>query len=123
MPNPSRWRRPGGKRLKICRYGVSKTICRPRRLRGVWRRKQIFSCTGIARRARFRLAAIRIGLATGVPVLASPTTWFHDLRDVTHQPADMMEGVRRLLDDTELRTKLTTAAESYCRENSWSKVA
>jgi glycosyltransferase involved in cell wall biosynthesis len=68
-------------------------------------------------------AAIQIGLATGVPVLASPTTWFHDLRDVTYQPADMMEGVRRLLEDTELRTQLSTAAESYCRENSWSKVA
>lgn len=68
-------------------------------------------------------AAIRIGLATGVPVLASRTTWFHDLEDVTYQPASLTEGVRRLLDDTELRTQLTAAAGTYCHENSWPRAA
>ena len=46
---------------------------------------------------------MRVGLATGVPVLTSPTSWFADLRDVTYQPADLEEGVRRLLEDTQLR--------------------
>jgi glycosyltransferase involved in cell wall biosynthesis len=68
-------------------------------------------------------AAIRIGLATGVPVLASPTAWFHDLREVTYQAANPTEGLRRLLDDTELRERLAAAAETYCRENSWARAA
>ena len=53
--------------------------------------------------------AVRVGLATGVPVLASPTNWFNDLRGVTYQPADLFEGVRRLFDDTALRDGLTAA--------------
>ncbi len=68
-------------------------------------------------------AAVRIGLATGVPVLASPTAWFHDLRDVTYQPVNLSEGVLRLFEDSELRGRLTEAAQSYCHENTWSHVA
>jgi glycosyltransferase involved in cell wall biosynthesis len=67
--------------------------------------------------------AIRIGLATGVPVLASPTGWFADLRDVTYQPGDLLEGVRHLLDDTGLRERLSTAAHEYCQANSWPRIA
>jgi glycosyltransferase involved in cell wall biosynthesis len=67
--------------------------------------------------------AVRIGLATGVPVLASQTSWFHDLRTVTHQPASLVEGVRRLMEDTDLRSDLTARACQYCHENSWSAVA
>lgn len=68
-------------------------------------------------------AAVRIGLATGVPVLASPTSWFHDLLDVTYQPRSLADGVGQLLDDTKLRDNLSERAHCYCRENSWSRVA
>ena len=68
-------------------------------------------------------AAVRVGLATGVPVLASPTQWFRDLQEVTYQPQDLLEGVRRLLEDTELRQRLSAAAREYCRRYSWPRVA
>jgi glycosyltransferase involved in cell wall biosynthesis len=67
--------------------------------------------------------AVRIGLATGVPVLTSPTSWFHDLRDVTYQPVNLVEGVQHLLEDTALREQLTTGARAYCHHNSWSRIA
>jgi glycosyltransferase involved in cell wall biosynthesis len=67
--------------------------------------------------------AARVGLATGVPVLTSPTTWFEDLADVTYQPADLVDGVRRLFDDTELRDRLASAARDYCHEHSWMKTS
>jgi glycosyltransferase involved in cell wall biosynthesis len=67
--------------------------------------------------------AVRIGLAAGVPVLTSPTSWFADLRDVTYQPRNLVEGVRRLLDDTPLRERLTAAAREYCHAHTWSRIA
>ncbi|MCI0396121.1 MAG: glycosyltransferase [Chloroflexi bacterium] len=67
--------------------------------------------------------AIRIGLATGVPVLTSPTGWFHELRQVTYQPEQLLEGTRRLLEDTPLREDLTAAARAFCHENSWPRIA
>jgi glycosyltransferase involved in cell wall biosynthesis len=67
--------------------------------------------------------AVRVGLATGVPVLTSPTSWFADLRDVTYQPADLVGGVARLLDDTALRRTLTSAARDYCATHGWRRVA
>jgi glycosyltransferase involved in cell wall biosynthesis len=67
--------------------------------------------------------AVRVGLATGAPVLASPTNWFKDLRDVTYQPRDLVDGVRHLLDDTALRDTLTSAARDYCHENRWARTA
>jgi glycosyltransferase involved in cell wall biosynthesis len=67
--------------------------------------------------------AVRVGLASGVPVLTSPTSWFSDLTDVTYQPEDLVDGVRRLLDDTPLRDHLTTAARDHCHQNSWPRTA
>jgi glycosyltransferase involved in cell wall biosynthesis len=67
--------------------------------------------------------AARIGLATGVPMLVSPTNWFLDMRDVTYQPDNLVEGVQRLLDDTSLREQLTARAQAYCHEHSWSRIA
>jgi len=58
-----------------------------------------------------------------VPVLASPTSWFADLRDQTYQPDDVTKGVQRLLDDSTLRDRLTAAATDYCKEHSWPNVA
>jgi glycosyltransferase involved in cell wall biosynthesis len=67
--------------------------------------------------------AVRVGLATGVPVLASPTGWFAELRDVTYQPTSLLEGVRRLLDDAPLGERLATAARDYCHDHSWGRTA
>jgi glycosyltransferase involved in cell wall biosynthesis len=67
--------------------------------------------------------AARVGLATGVPVLTSATGLFADLRDVTYQPHDLIEGVERLLEDAQLRKRLTSAAREFCNTNSWPRVA
>ena len=67
--------------------------------------------------------AVRIGLASGVPVLASPVSWFKDVAEVTYQPEFLVEGVQRLLEDTALQRQLVGAAREYCHENSWSRIA
>jgi hypothetical protein len=67
--------------------------------------------------------AVRVGLASGVPVLTSPTRWFDDLREVTYQPLDLEQGVRHLLEDTKLREHLVEAATAYCHEHSWTRIA
>jgi glycosyltransferase involved in cell wall biosynthesis len=67
--------------------------------------------------------ATRLGLSTGVPVLASPTSWFDDLRDVTFQPDDLADGVVRLLEDDRLRRHLTTSAREFCHAHSWQRTA
>jgi glycosyltransferase involved in cell wall biosynthesis len=67
--------------------------------------------------------AVRVGLATGVPVLTSPTGWFQDVREATYQPEDLVEGIKRLLEDTPLRERVTAAAQEYCHAHSWSRVA
>jgi glycosyltransferase involved in cell wall biosynthesis len=67
--------------------------------------------------------AVRIALATGVPVLASPTNWFHDLTEVTYQPEDLTTGIERLLTDEDLRDRLTTTAREYCCQHRWSVIA
>lgn len=63
--------------------------------------------------------AVRVGLATGVPVLASPTRWFADLRGPTYQPEALVAGVERLLADTDLRREVCAAAVDFCNEHSW----
>jgi glycosyltransferase involved in cell wall biosynthesis len=68
-------------------------------------------------------SAIRVALATGVPVLASPTSWFSDLKPVTYQPTDLLTGIGQLFDDDSLRRTLTAAAHDYCHENSWPRTA
>jgi glycosyltransferase involved in cell wall biosynthesis len=67
--------------------------------------------------------AVRVGLATGVPVLASPTSWFSELASETYQPANLIAGVQRLLDDQPLRSMLSAAAREYCEANSWPRTA
>jgi glycosyltransferase involved in cell wall biosynthesis len=67
--------------------------------------------------------AVRVGLASGVPVLTTPTTWFSDLRDVTLQTDDLAAGIARLLDDTALRDALTDGARRHCAEHSWDQAA
>ncbi|MCC6729951.1 MAG: glycosyltransferase [Chthonomonadales bacterium] len=67
--------------------------------------------------------AVRVGLAAGVPVLVSPTSWFEDLREVTYQPEDLTSGIWRLLEDDSLRESLGRASRDFCCEHSWPRVA
>ena len=67
--------------------------------------------------------AARTGLATGVPVLTSPTRMFADLQGVTYQPQDLETGIQTLLDDTQLREQVTAAARDYCHSNSWQTIS
>lgn len=67
--------------------------------------------------------AVRIGLASGVPVLTAPVNWFQDVRETTFQPDDLLQGVERLLTDTSLRNRLAEAAASFCHRHSWSRTA
>jgi len=67
--------------------------------------------------------AVRVGLATGVPVVTSPTRLFEDVRDVTLQPQDLVEGIARVLDDAAVGDRLTEAARDYCHANSWRRTA
>ena len=67
--------------------------------------------------------AVRVGLATGVPVLASPTGWFAEMCGATYQPVDLVQGIQRLLDDTALRSQITEAARDFCHVNSWQRSA
>ncbi len=67
--------------------------------------------------------AIRVAMATGVPVLASPTRWFTDVREATYQPEILIEGVERLLGDIDLQREVTAAAHDYCNAHSWIRTA
>jgi glycosyltransferase involved in cell wall biosynthesis len=67
--------------------------------------------------------AVRVALASGVPVLTSPTSWFRDISEATYQPKNLIEGVRRLLDDNPLQEHLTEAAREYCHVHSWVRTA
>jgi glycosyltransferase involved in cell wall biosynthesis len=68
-------------------------------------------------------AAVRVGLATGIPVLTSPTQWFCDLRHATYQPDDLAAGVARLLEDGDLQRDLTAAGREHCHQHSWKNIA
>jgi glycosyltransferase involved in cell wall biosynthesis len=67
--------------------------------------------------------AVRVGLATGVPVLTSPTRWFADVTGATLQTDDLVAGLGRLLDDTALRDRLVAAAREHCHAHSWARTA
>ncbi len=67
--------------------------------------------------------AARVGLATGVPVLTSATGWFADLRDVTYQPVDLVEGIATLLEDTTLRRRLANDVRAFCHDHSYEQMA
>jgi glycosyltransferase involved in cell wall biosynthesis len=67
--------------------------------------------------------AVRVGMATGVPVLTSRTEWFSDVSVATYQPDDLLMGVERLLEDTALRDELVGAAREYCHEHRWQTIS
>jgi glycosyltransferase involved in cell wall biosynthesis len=65
----------------------------------------------------------RLALASGVPVLTSRTADFTDLSGAVFQPEDLVSGVDELFTKDSLRTELASAAQAYCQETSWSRVA
>jgi glycosyltransferase involved in cell wall biosynthesis len=67
--------------------------------------------------------AVRVGLASGVPVLTSPVGWFQDVREATYQPDNLRQGVERLLQDTTLGDNLVEAAKTFCHRHSWPQTA
>jgi glycosyltransferase involved in cell wall biosynthesis len=68
-------------------------------------------------------AAVRVGLATGVPVVATNTDWFSELGSAVHRTDDLAAGIAHLLEDDELRSSLTTGAKELCEEQSWPRIA
>lgn len=72
-------------------------------------------------------SAVLVGLSTGVPVLASATSWFADHGDAVYRAgrdaAGLAAGLERLLDDDDLRDRTAAAAREYCVRNSWSRTA
>lgn len=68
-------------------------------------------------------AAVRAGLATGAPTLTSRGAAFEDVREAVHQSDELMEGVARLLRETELRVQVTVSAREFCTAHGWERVA
>ena len=67
--------------------------------------------------------AVHVGLATGVPVLASRVACFDDLEGAVHRTDDLARGLGELLDDTVLRERVVAAARDYCNDNAWARTA
>lgn len=67
--------------------------------------------------------AVRVGLASGVPMLVSPTRWFDEMGDAVYRAENLVEGVQRILEDTPLRERTAAAARDYCHANSWARVS
>jgi glycosyltransferase involved in cell wall biosynthesis len=67
--------------------------------------------------------AVRVGLATGVPILATETDWFAELDGAVHRSRDLVAGAARLLEDTSLRDRVTASARELCEEQSWTRIA
>ena len=66
---------------------------------------------------------VRYALATGVPVLTRRAAWSADVRAATHQPADLVAGLERVLDDDTLARRLAGHARELCEHTSWAAVA
>lgn len=67
--------------------------------------------------------AARLGLASGVPVLAAQIKMFEDLREATYQTGDLHAGLQTLLSDRELKARLSVAARQYCERHTWERTA
>jgi glycosyltransferase involved in cell wall biosynthesis len=65
----------------------------------------------------------RIALASGVPVLVTPTSEYGELAAATFQPDDLAAGLREVLLSRAWRAELASAAQAFCEEASWQKVA
>jgi glycosyltransferase involved in cell wall biosynthesis len=67
--------------------------------------------------------AVRVGMATGVPVVTSTARWFAELGEAVYRADDPIDGVQRLLEDTSLRVRTIEAARAYCDAHSWPRTA
>ncbi len=67
--------------------------------------------------------AVRVALSTGVPVLTSCAGCLDELGEATYRPDDLGQGLARLLDDDDLSARLRSAAQEYCHEHSWARMA
>ncbi len=68
-------------------------------------------------------AAVRVGLASGVPVVTTATNWFRDLGEAVYRPAQLQTGLERLLTDSALYDHYQAAGREYCLAHSWDRVA
>lgn len=73
--------------------------------------------------AAYASGAVTVGLATGVPVLASTAACFDDLGEAVWRARDLRAGLARLLDDTALRARTAAAARAHCHDNDWAATA
>jgi glycosyltransferase involved in cell wall biosynthesis len=67
-------------------------------------------------------AAVRLAMATGVPVLASRSAMFDDVGEAVYRPESLRNGVERLFEDSALGDELTARARAFCAENSWRRI-
>jgi glycosyltransferase involved in cell wall biosynthesis len=65
----------------------------------------------------------RIALASGAPVLTSPTSQYADLAAATFQPEDLGAGLREVLESRTRSAELAGAARAFCEEASWPRIA
>jgi glycosyltransferase involved in cell wall biosynthesis len=72
--------------------------------------------------------AVRVALSSGIPVATTPIRLFAELRDAVASipgfdaPA-LALGIRKLLADTEARSRVQRSAAEWLSENSWESVA
>ncbi len=72
--------------------------------------------------------AVRLALSSGVPVAVSAIGFFDDLRDAAHRvdandPAQLSDGIARLLEDNGLRRSTMPRAAQWLREHAWDLTA
>jgi hypothetical protein len=72
---------------------------------------------------RSRIACLTAALACGAPVVTSRLRGLAELRDLTHQAKDPVDGTCEVLDDPRLRDQLWVAARDHCQDHSWDRVA
>ena len=73
-------------------------------------------------------AAVRLGLASLVPVATAPLAIFDDVRAITHRlpgftPADIAAGIRSLLADQALLCRFAAEQKSWASDNQWETVS
>ncbi|MEG0309169.1 MAG: glycosyltransferase [Clostridium sp.] len=71
--------------------------------------------------------AIRQALCTGVPVLCTDAPRFSDLNDavikISPSVEGIIEGIKKLTNNDELRMKLFNSSKKFVQENSWENIA
>lgn len=74
-------------------------------------------------------AAIRTGISSLVPVIASDITFFEDIPDLAEEGPvykaknGLVEAINNVLADEKIRSKLKSNAQAYIKQNTWDNVA